>query len=825
MNDHKSTLYLQSLLSIINGHPDFVGLNHPFKNWKGDDSFLKILEKAGKYAAGGMEISKGQSFVKPVSANLNFEKKAASSHSASDYYFPQRPVSITEDSFPTKAPASCDAGFWEEFSKDMNRLPKGDWAIAETLLNILHKFGAAIPSGYQTDVSLYDFAKARAGMAVCLYQFQNDPLSENEKRDEAVPFLLVGGGLSGIQHYLFDIASQNAAKNMKGRSYFLHLLSDSVVQVVLDELGLYQANVVIATGGGFQIIAPNTMKVKAKLEVLRTDIRNKLFEDYKTQLFLEFAWTELSEAHLLNGKMGEVWGDLYAQFGEQKRQKFQEQILSNYAGFFEPIEVGGEQVTDAITVEELPKGEQKWLLKGAYPEKLNQEDEVEALSNREKIIGETTAEQICLGSRLRESKVNASALSEVELARIYRNLPEKEYYQIAQLGVRQLLVLKDEFKEVMFKGKKASIRYINDATNFLQHAHERTEAFGFDFYGGNEIPEIKARFLDWKGEMEMLPKTFSELALQADDDRIYSPDVESQFQQERFKRLAILRMDVDGLGTVFQDGFKIGGTLTRYSALSRQMDWFFKGHLNEIWNEGRTSDGQPFSEFTQILYSGGDDLFIVGKWDCVIAMADHIRDAFKAYTCGSPYFNISGGMVMVTPKFPVARAAKWCEEEEKKAKHHTLSDSAVQKNSFSLFGVPLKWDSEFKLVKSLKVKLLEFLEKHSNHKGLLIALQEFDELRKEQIKREYAESWRWQMAYQLNRAIKRNNLESEDFIRQLQLGIFFEDCIFTKDAGLKKGESESRYPFLQLLSLAARWAEFELRSGGKSATGSNHNND
>ena len=176
---------------------------------------------------------------------------------------------------------------------------------------------------------------------------------------------------------------------------------------------------------------------------------------------------------------------------------------------------------------------------------------------------------------------------------------------------------------------------------------------------------------------------------------------------------------------------------------------------------------------------------------------------------------------MVTPKFPVARAAKWCKEEEKKAKHHTLGDSAVEKNSFSLFGVPLKWDSEFRLVKSLKAKLIEFIEKHSNHKGLLIALQEFDELRKEQIQKDCAESWRWQMAYQLNRAIKRNNPKSEDFIRQLQQGIFFDYCNFTKEAGLKR--DESRYPFLHMLSLAARWAEFQLRSGEKSATSNNHN--
>ncbi len=821
MTDHKSTLYLQVILNGLKQHPFGSAFKINLPKWKEDTSYMVTLEKATKYATGSVEHTKTQSFLRPVATTLALANKPA--QPISNRFFSQRKLSLGEEQFPDNNPQSTDIAFWADFQKDLNSLPQGnDWAKAETLLHIIHKYCGVLPSGYQEDVSFYDLIKSQAGMAICLYQFENEPLLENEQRNPQAPFLLVGGGLSGIQHYLFDVASRNAAKNMKGRSYFLHLLSDSVVQVVLDELDLFQANVVIATGGGFQIIVPNTLEVRTRLEVLRADIRMKLFEDYQTQLFLEFAWTELTEEHLLNGKMGEAWGGLYTQFSEQKRQKFKGEILSGYKRFFEPTEVGGEEVRDAISVEELPKGSDKWKLEGAYPVKLSALEVEAAALEREKIIGRISAEQIWLGLRLRKSNVHVTSLSDVEMSFLYRKLEENEHYdKIAQLDAYQVIVLKEEFNQVLFKGKKASIRFINDLDGFLEHAPNRSESFGFQFYGGNEIPKIEAKSVDKPEKaIEWLPKTFSELALQADDDRIYSSEVESQFKQERFKRLAILRMDVDGLGTIFQEGFKVDGSLTRYAALSRQMDWFFKGHLNEIWRTGITEDGQPYGEFTQILYSGGDDLFIVGKWDCVLDMAAKIRDAFKDYTCHSPYFNISGGMVMVTPKFPVARAAKWCEEEEKKAKDHTLNSSANAKDSFSLFGFPLKWDTEFKLVKILKDKLLDFLKKHSNHKGLLIALQEFDETRKEQIKSGYAESWRWQLAYQLNRAIKRNNLESEKIIRELQLGIFFDDCSYTKEVNLKRGES--CYPFLQLLSLAARWAEFELRSGGVSAIGDNH---
>ena len=37
--------------------------------------------------------------------------------------------------------------------------------------------------------------------------------------------LLVGGDFSGIQKYIYKIASKHAGRSLKGRSFYLHLLS------------------------------------------------------------------------------------------------------------------------------------------------------------------------------------------------------------------------------------------------------------------------------------------------------------------------------------------------------------------------------------------------------------------------------------------------------------------------------------------------------------------------------------------------------------------------------------------------------------------------
>ncbi len=58
------------------------------------------------------------------------------------------------------------------------------------------------------------------------------------------------------------------------------------------------------------------------------------------------------------------------------------------------------------------------------------------------------------------------------------------------------------------------------------------------------------------------------------------------------KRLAVLRADVDNLGTTFVSGFRRAdgdeqyATLSRTATLSRQLSLFFKGYINKILQEG-----------------------------------------------------------------------------------------------------------------------------------------------------------------------------------------------------------------------------------------------
>ena len=95
---------------------------------------------------------------------------------------------------------------------------------------------------------------------------------------------------------------------------------------------------------------------------------------------------------------------------------------------------------------------------------------------------------------------------------------------------------------------------------------------------------------------------------------------EEMCDNPKLRKLGILRMDVDNLGSIFQSGLsKEKSSLARYASLSRSFDYFFSGYINNIVMQEENVD-KSF-----IVYSGGDDLFIVGEWNTTIRIAKTIR--------------------------------------------------------------------------------------------------------------------------------------------------------------------------------------------------------
>lgn len=692
------------------------------------------------------------------------------------YELPIQALTLTRNSFPKKEQdrngQKAYADLWEDFEKVFEKLKKNGTqnirSFSENLLYLLQRFTTAVPSStiHLPDVSLYDHLKSTGIFAYALHQY----LEAHQRLDASfqieaheAPFLLVGGDLSGIQKYIYDIVSTDASKNLKGRSFYLQVIVENIVQRLLDELNLPSAAVVYASGGGFYLLAPTTPKIIQTLEQLRSELADELFERHQTSLFLGIDWVPVTHETIFKQQINEVWRVLMQKIGATKARKFQTQLVASPGKFFKPIEVGGKQLRDYITGEEFTEIENDAILTNKKGAVRFMDDEAD------KPVKETTYKQIQLGGKLKKTQFWVMVRQEADHHRNGETLSGFGYNNY---------FLTTESKVTYFD--QALIRTFNlPDQDGLTIPGGNQNILGFTFYGGNNYP------IDGNGE----PLTFSDLA---------------EANASGATKLGVLRMDVDNLGSIFIKGLgEQKRTFSRYSVLSRSLDFFFRGYLNTIWQE-------HFSTNTYIIYSGGDDLFVVGHWASVLEFAKKIKDEFKDWVCHNPHLTLSGGMVIVPPKFPIARAALLAEEAEKTAKNHQFkgkNGAKREKNAFTLLDTPLDWNAEFPIVENLKNELVELVTSNQLPRGVLQKLMNYAERAATQRQEDKNLSWKWHMAYDFSRAAQRAKGEAAK-----QFYDTLKNAAFTNIWDGRYLDEFTCYSFLDLLGIAARWAELETKS-------------
>ena len=680
---------------------------------------------------------------------------------------------------------------WGDFVEEFTKLDQVKDALifAETFFKLLEKYSVYIPSSTRKtempDVSLFDHSKTTAAFSVAIYNYLQESGSNVDSiiQKDNKPFILIGADLSGIQDFIYDIIGKRASKSLKGRSFFIQILMESVVRLITKELGVYKANVVYSAGGNFYIIAQNTKQAKSKLQDITDKINDYLADAYRRKLYLAIDHSEFGKSDLDEGKLGNIWEELISEkLAKKKKQRFLNKLDTS---LFTPIDLEEETLNlekDKVTGEIIFKGE-----------KVKVKDDLGK-------VRFSTYKQIELGTALREAKY--WVISPVKHPNIKEEVfvdPfDARFISDKNSDLTDLEIYNYFLDELPYGFSGAEVISLN-STDFI-NSSQFENIQGFDFYGGNDFP------------------VYSE-----DDEKVQNGEVKpneiKQFDDlargANFHRLGVLRMDVDNLGKIFAFGFdKDMRTFSRLTALSRSLDWFFRGYLNTIWE-------QYFKDDTMIIYSGGDDLFIVGRWDKTIQFAEKIKEDFKTWTCGNPNLTLSGGTAVVTGKFPILKAAAMAGEMEDKAKSHKLSlkkCETINKNAFTLLGTPLNWDEEFKIVKEIKDNIIKF-SKEGAPKSLSRILLRFNMIRDKQLehnelyeegKRKYRvnESWYWMILYYLKRFAERNKKDNElkDFTNVILADILANTYNKKTKVFLNTNHVIKYY------ALAARWAELDLRT-------------
>lgn len=686
------------------------------------------------------------------------ERHQPNSSSVTWKHLPVGRMMLTKDSFP-KGSFSLPPDYsrlWEEFIGEFKFIQANTYhAFSETLLHLLYKYTTSIPSSTINfpDISLYDHLKTTAAIALCLYDLKQSGETPKDR------FLLIGADFSGIQSYIYHIISKYAGKNLKGRSFYLRMLSDAVVRYLLKSLDLYQANVIYNSGGGFYILAPNTSSTRQRLEEAIPEIEEHIFKKHSTSLYVSIDSVPLSDDTLMhrNGQnLSKTWGNLFLKRDRKKNCRYSSMIATKYDDFFSPLQIGGEMPTDRITGEEF-----------TLEEKQCKEGELSPLK-------EITKQQIVLGRLLRNYDI--MIVSEEAIPYWADRHPIEpaglgfHYYFLKYADIEEM---KESLRSSADKVTVVTPNGKNGNCDFMGKVDGINNIYALDFYGGNEL---------------------------VDDDVITFEEMcEKHYATDSMKRLGVLRMDVDNLGSIFQSGIAPErASLSRYASLSRSFEFFFSGYLNTIWRE-------LSPKRSLILYSGGDDVFIIGSWEVAMEFAKRIHEDFCQFACGNKAFTISGGIVLVPPKFPIMKAAELAAQEENKAKEHF--SEGQQKNSISILGTPLNWKNEFYAVEKLKddivnLKIDDHLSKSFISKVLSHAANAGFSNHKITSFKTY-----WMLSYDLGRMKER--------VKSTEAKFLIQNCIndVCKNGTTLNGEPiKTSYHSLELWALACRWAELELRT-------------
>lgn len=675
------------------------------------------------------------------------------------YMQPAVPVMLSKKFFASEGNAPQDyANLWSNFNDELSLINTTSKTVyAETLLNLLYKYAVNIPaSESDLDVSVYDYLRTAAALSVCLSEDGLDP-------DK--PFLLIGADVSGIQKFIYQIISKYAAKNLKGRSFYLRLLTDAIVRYLLRELGLFRANIVYNSGGGFYIIAPNTESTRQKLQTAVDFIEKQLFETHGTILYVAidsvaFGKDVFNKSESTTNNLADIWGRLFVKRDSKKNSRFATMLKNNYSSFFNPDDKTVLLKHDAITGEPIP------------------EDQLRILDTKKKdekpTVRTTTKAQIELGQRLKNTKIVVVADTDKDLGIGYEINP-------CNLGIHYSLI-EDEKTIVKNRqlidafGSRIFIVVLNGLDNsgncvFISKNLVGNNILALEFYGGNNFDNT----------------TFEKMC---------DPD---KSEDDSFKRLGVLRMDVDNLGRKFQNGIpRKLCSLPRYAALSRSFDYFFSGYLNQI-----QSDQDPQCQQSFIVYSGGDDVFVVAEWNIAIKIAEQIREDFRMFTCNNDKFSISGGVAIIKPKFPIMKGAEQSDDEEKNAKKH---GNKTEKNSISFMQIPLDWDIEYPLVRDKKDEIIDKVKGSSDLSRSFIGKM-LSHCASAEIKEENGfdkvKNFKtfWQLTYDLGRLKESKKDEINDFLTKC-----VNECC-ANDTGIY-----TKYHALELWAMACRWAELETRS-------------
>lgn len=624
--------------------------------------------------------------------NCSENKKVKETKGEQNYYIPLSPLDVDMNylfPLPDKQAAfryRDYPGLWDDFIKDLKKLREDDNYFSQ-LYYLLNRYLITMPSAAfkeKADISLFHHLKSTTAIACCFYQLvQNGQLQEQEilsllqtiadfcrirqeNKNKSIPvaeplkkadIILVGGDISGIQSFIYEVTSEKALKGLRARSFYVQLISEAMAKSIIKEFNLPETNILYCGGGNFYLLIPALKNFDLKLKDIQKKFDSILVRAHKGKMSAVLSWAEVSYFNFLGG-FDECWNKVGTNLARDKKRKFSSLLTGNsglteYEMIFGPLDLGGERRGCRVCSEELTDGEVE--------------------------ICPFCTSLIDLASRIKDARAI--------VIRPAKNSPPDDSL------VTWFSVIQNLGYEVIIK---SGTRTPEDQ----------------DWTGNYQPGALLLNTTDFAGKgtgFYFLPnKTYS-----ADGEIL---TLEKMAEKARgIEKWGVLRADVDNLGTLFKEGLGDNKTISRVAMLSFMISSYFSGRISQIenWVNAKTERNGINTSDIYIAYSGGDDLFIIGPWSELLDLAFAIYNDFREFTCNR--LTLSAGIYYApSKKFPIYQAAHEAGDAVETSKTNG-------KNRLTLFETPILWSDypKIKEIIQLTVDLLEGTEEKKAPRSLL----------------------------------------------------------------------------------------------------------
>lgn len=570
------------------------------------------------------------------------------------------------------------AQLWDGFLKALADIPAAHQHATPLWLDHLETLWAcytsSIPSTAASDVSLYDYSKTVAALAVALWRYHHDLQHQPNADWNQHKFLLIQGDCFGIQDFIFATGGETqkrAAKLLRGRSFYVSLLSECAALRVLESIDLPGTSQIINAAGKFLIVAPNTPETIEKLAAVQKQLDDWFLTHTWGQSGIGLAWEAaccndfLKKGAASTAPFAELIKRLFRRLDEIKLQRFDLCRVNPpaplFADYLEQFQAHGECQIDGRSPAIHQIGEQLW---------------VSALAADQIAIGNfiTHRDRLLITRTALSGKTLATSIFGYFISFTAGANETGWFGPEAHSGnLRRCwdISMPESMNQPLWNecARRAINGYI---PRFMDEDEWQSEKYV-------RMAQDEADFDPHPGE----PKTLNHLAC---EDR----QLNDEGQWIGVSALMTLKGDVDNLGVIFQRGLP-EPSFARMAALSRQLNDFFAVYLPTLCqSEAKFSN-------TYTVFAGGDDFFLIGPWHSQIELAARMRQEFSHYVAGNPAITFSAGLAMTKSGLPIHALAELAEEALEQAKRYQLSSSL--KNAVCCFSHTVSWDAFTQLLK------------------------------------------------------------------------------------------------------------------------------